>query len=274
MNGGYIEMEPTGKRRRESEHDSLPPGGDVTTAAVLERPGGAFKEPGSPRRVELPHSRRANRLGAVPGREQDPFESFAHLARPEDGDLDAVAAVAGAHLLVCVTGLVDGRREVVALEYHPLPQGFIPDAGGDFIQVRMESALDRVREEGGTPPPLSASVIRMPLGPLLAYRQQVSEGADFQLSVVSPARVAELSGRDRMALPYLDDALMYVQALERNESPAALISRVRGISISYARNRISKARALDLLTPAEKSVAAGGLTDTARRLVAWRDGTA
>lgn len=268
---GNVKVSASDGRGQEPGNDDASGGTDMTTSALLERPADVSNEPGHTRPAELHPPLHSHRLGAVPGRERDPFESFAHLSRPEDGDLDAVAAVADSHLLVCVTGLVDGRREVVALEYHPLPVGFIPEGHDDYIQMRMASALDRVREAGPSTP-LSAQLIRMPLGPLLSYRQRVSEGADFQLTEVPAERRAELSGRDRMALPYLDDALMYVQALERNESPAALIARVRGISISYARNRISKARALDLLTPAEKSVAAGGLTETAQRLRAWRDG--
>jgi hypothetical protein len=206
---------------------------------------------------------------------------LAPVSREGDGDLDAVAFASEEHVLVYVTGLVGNRREVVGLEIHPLPMEHDPDEG-PLLEALMINALDTFGSYApGSLAPIGANLLRrIPLLPVLTFRQDMVAKRRLVAADLSADRQAELgriasielSARDATLLGYLDEALLYLNALEERASPASLVAQARGVTERSAANRIAKARAMGLLTPAEKRMAAGGLTDDAVRLDTWRRG--
>ncbi|MEI5672623.1 MULTISPECIES: hypothetical protein [unclassified Nocardioides] len=199
------------------------------------------------------------------------------------GDLDAVLFARGRHLLVCITAIVEGRREIVGLEVQPLPSGFrVSDwaMGGDGPQAVLERAqqtLDRFREFSPAEfEPVSAALLRgVPLLAVLGYRASAVERQVRIKEALAERRgeVAEhgeLSREDEAKMTYLDDALLYVEAVREGARPAVAIAEERGISARTAEGRVAKARALGLLTPAVGKTASGELTADAKRLRDWR----
>lgn len=205
--------------------------------------------------------------------------SYYPLTRRLRGPIDAVAFAQGPHLLICITAVVDGRREVVGLDVQPAPAGLSPERfvlGGELphaVLGRMDRVLDLYDEfSPDTFKPVSSALLRgIPLTTVLAFRQHEVAMRQKILSnrrrlEGSPWASDELSAEDEARLAYLDDALMYVSAVRERAKPAEVIARARSISTRTAEGRIAKARALGLLTPAVGRTASGDLTEDAMRL--------
>jgi hypothetical protein len=208
------------------------------------------------------------------------FHALFRLGPTESG-VDAVLFGTRDHIVICMTAIVDGRREIVGLEVQPAPVGFdlnnwIADPGA--LRLRAEEALVAYEElvEGRTPRPVSAALLRgIPLTNVLAYRE-ADVGHRIWMDGVYAERGMprlspnDISAHDEARLAYLDDALMYVAALKQRAQPAEAIAMERGISKRTAEGRIAKARALGLLTKASGRTASGELTEEGARLDRWR----
>lgn len=209
------------------------------------------------------------------------FQPLTTVAHPSG--IDAVAVAARAHLVVCVTGVVAGRREVVGMTVSPLPAGFRveawPGSGTKDVVSYLHALLEAFAAEnaGREFAPVSTALLRgIPLTTVLAFRQSEVEerlamGERLSRQGVSTGLGSgALSGEDEQRLAYLDDALMYVEAIRERAKAAEVIARSRGISVRTAEGRIAKARSLGLLTEAEGRRASGSLTAAANRLADWR----
>lgn len=195
-----------------------------------------------------------------------------------DGGLDVLAFARRQHLLICLTALVEAKREVVGLLVQPMPEGV--KAGTwiehpSLIRPRLEAALDMY---SGFPQdsfePIPAELLRdVTLRDVMAFRQQDITGRHRihhvmgELGVRTALGVGDLAPDDEKRLPFLEDAVLYVTALKEGLAPAEVIASERGISKRTAEGRIARARAHGLLTPAVGRVASGALTDTAQRLL-------
>lgn len=227
------------------------------------------------------------------------FQALLRLPHPSNG-MDAVAFGSRRHLVVAVTAVVGDRREVVGVEVQPLPKGLVLSEwpGGTYAPGRLMLRLERVLEtyaefEGDELQPVSAALLRgIPLTTLLAFRAEevrlglqrsgVAEAGGFRRlgSIGTPMsdeqlqnalRSKDLPSADEVRLAYLDDALLYVQALHERAKPAEVIADARGVSKRTAEGRIAKARSLGLLTKASGRTASGDLTTDGQRLKEWRD---
>jgi hypothetical protein len=209
------------------------------------------------------------------------FHPLLRLPSPDLG-IDAVAYANRAHLVICVTGVVDGRREVVGVEVQPLPKGFRLDewmSAPGAIRQRLSRTLETFAEfDSDSMRPTSAALLRgIPLTAILDFRQDEvarrqhiarlykSRGVDSSIGR------NEISADDEARLAYLDDALLYVAALRERAKPADVIAQARSISPRTAEGRVAKARALGLLTKAKGRSASGELTEDGQRLHEWRE---
>lgn len=224
-----------------------------------------FRRPDPVRGVELQPPWAVNRLGAVPS--EDDQSGLRPIARyaPDGTDLDAVACVTDDHLIIYVTGLFEGRREVVGLEILQLPE-----SADDGYKGLMASAVENAQRSKRRP--VSAETMRRfaSVGPALEYRQQ--EARESLVAEVRSLieRVAEQDYSERRQAQmsaYLPDVLAYVLAIRERMSPAALIAEARGVSPGSANSRIARSRMFGLLTSPGKSVAAGEATPEAIALL-------
>lgn len=237
-----------------------PQGDDVTIAAP------APPLPRGEPRGGLPDPTNNDRLIHVPD-EQPTIRPVARYAPDSDSDLDAVACVAGDLLFIYVTGLVEGRREVVALEIMPLP-----DDGEQGVEIaeRMASAVTRMEATDRRSVVGTELLHRTPTGPPLEYRKVA-----VQEALIARVRglIAELAAveapadrRDAQMAPYLPDVAAYVLAVRERISPASLIAEARDISVASANSRIARSRMFGLLTSTGRAVAAGEATPEAYAL--------
>lgn len=203
------------------------------------------------------------RIAPMPGAR---LEVLTYVA-PEGSTVDAFVAAAGDHLLVFVTGVVDGRREVVSFGISPKPSADL----AVVAQQRARAALESI-DEGGLVAVSSAMLRGLSIPEALTAREAAaSEGkARPRPSIMPTALLADLPAEDAARIPYLDDALLYVQALHDGRPPSGVIAEARGISRASANNRVLLARKAGLLTSARGRTAGGELTNDARRLLAWR----
>lgn len=239
-------------------------------AALTAEPVGAGKrdEPQAlyVRRGPLQAPPSLNRLTDVPASE-DHSPGLRPIARyaPDDTDLDAIACVTEDHLVIYVTGLIEGRREVVGLEILQLPESLDSEA----VVPRLRAAVEGVRQ--GSRRPVSAELMRrMPVSPALEFRQEDAMGALVsRVREVVQLVAAKAYGDRRQAqqASYLADVVAYVSAIRERLSPAAVIAEARGVSVSSANSRIARSRMFGLLTSTGKSVAAGEATDEAIALL-------
>lgn len=177
-----------------------------------------------------------------------------------DDELDAVATVGGDHMLIRITSVVEGKREIVAIMTLPTPPA-------DQIESRMMSALGLI-DRGDIKAPLGIVTLRIgAMRETLARRLRfVHEAQRAPAAPEEPEMNFEPEQMD-----YLPDAIAYVQALRMGEKPADVIAERRDISKRTAEGRIVKARRLGLLTPAKGKVAGGELTPLAEMMRAERN---
>lgn len=194
--------------------------------------------------------------------------------------LDVVVLARGSLTLFCVTGVVEGRREIVGAHMQPAPDGFRAQEWADHVgELRRRAGViadEFARFPAASLIPITAEVLRsVPIRDVMAYRERdVSErvqmhGALEGMGIATRLGQGELTGDDEKRLAYLDDAVTYVAALAEGRSPAGLIADRRGISKRTAEGRVLKARELGLLTEATGRVASGQLTEDAERLLAF-----
>lgn len=243
------------------------------TALTVERPETRTMaitsppvEPERRRSVDLQAPWALNRLASVPP--EDDQSGLRPIARyaPEGTDLDAIACVTDDHLIIYVTGLFEGRREVVGLEILQLPDS--EDDGG--INELMASAVENARRTKRRP--VSAETMRRfaSVGPALEFRQDEAREsliADVRALIEKVAEGDFPERRQAQMAAYLPDVLAYVYAIRERLSPAAVIAEARGVSASSANSRIARSRMFGLLTSPGKSVAAGEATPEAVALL-------
>lgn len=206
-----------------------------------------------------------HRLDGVPSENDPPgLRPIARYA-PDGTDLDAIACVTDDHLIIYVTGLFKGRREVVGLEILQLP-----DSVDDGIRDLMASAVENAQRSRRRP--ISAETMRRfaSVGPALEYRQEEARESLVRevRSLIEKVSERDFSERRQAQMSaYLPDVLAYVLAIRERMSPAAVIAEARGVSPSSANSRIARSRMFGLLTSPGKSVAAGEATPEAIALL-------
>jgi hypothetical protein len=200
---------------------------------------------------------------------------------PTASGLDAVVFGTRHHLVICLTAVVEGRREIVGVEVQPATPGFKLSEWMQSprpIAERAERALETYDDLlVGEPQPVSAALLRgIPLTTVLGFREATVTD-QLKLAHVYEAQgvgdlisKVDISTADESRLAYLDDAVMYVNAVRERAKPAEVIAEARSISKRTAEGRIAKARALGLLSKASGKTASGELTADAVRLDEWR----
>lgn len=205
------------------------------------------------------------------------FQPLFRVSAP-DSALDALAFARRQHLLICLTALVDAKREVVGMVVQPMPEGVRAGAWIEqpsLIRPRLEAVLAMYSAfPQGSFVPIPAELLRdVTLRDVMAFRQQDVSGRHHmremmgKLGLKTFARTGDLAPDDEKRLPFLEDAVLYVTALEEGLPPADVIASKRNISKRTAEGRIARARAHGLLSPAVGRVASGALTETAQRLL-------
>lgn len=193
--------------------------------------------------------------------------------------LDVVVLARRSLLLLCATAVVDGRREIIGAHMQPAPAGFSVQTWLEHtaeIRRRAQVVVDEfIQFSPETLVPITAEVLRsVPIRDVMTFRERdvakrlhIRGTLEEQGMFTSLGR-GELTREDELRLAYLDDAVWYVEAVSEGSSPSSLIAEQRGVSKRTAEGRILRARALGLLTQATGRVAAGQLTEEARRLLA------
>lgn len=161
--------------------------------------------------------------------------------RRKDDSLDAVAQVTDEHVLVIITAVIDGERDVIGVHIGQRPED---------LDAHLDALMD-VAVVGNDPRPVQALNVRNPM-----FREAMRVRAENLPPEVGAAA-------DPLSIDYLDDALAYVYALRQGLAPSNVIAQRRGITRRTAEGRIVRLRKMGYLSEAKGKVVGGKLTEKA-----------
>lgn len=167
--------------------------------------------------------------------------------------IDAVAVLDDDLLRVVCTAIVDGQRAPVCIAFMGrCEEGAVEERMDRVLDTVVLSEVRRIEAEDLRSPGLQA---------VMEYRRQRAN--------LEPIAGNVLPGVD--PLSFLDDAVIYVRAMEQGLSPALAIAESRGCTKRTAEGRIQRARKMGLLTAADGRRLGGSLTPRAKHLLAERN---
>ena len=166
------------------------------------------------------------------------------------------------HHVTAFTGVVDGKREVVAIEIWPAgePRAKARADWGVAAAKRLE-----VLEPAAVRPLPQSARSAVPIREVLRANADIAARAEDSpsfsgIAAGRPGDWAGISSDELRRVENLADAVMYVNAVRAGRSPARAIADWRTISQRTAEGRILRARRMGLLTAANGRAVGGELT--------------